>query len=144
MDKLSGVLIGAAIVIAIISFLFVNHGTDIVSINNKSIVTNPTNTSLNNTDLTNNSVNVTNTANLTIEINNSIYKPSILTIKKGQTVTWINKDKTTHTITSDSGTELSSRILMENQTYEHKFQFDGTYEYHCEINKSMKAKVIVE
>jgi len=144
MDKLSGVLIGAAIVIAIVSFLFVNHGTDIVSINNKSIITNPANTSLNNTDLTNNSVNVTNTANLTIEINNSIYNPSILTIKKGQTVTWINKDKTTHTITSDSGTELSSRILMENQTYEHKFQFDGTYEYHCEINKSMKAKVIVE
>jgi len=142
MDKLSGILIGAAIVVAIVSFFFVNQNNDIIISKNNSMINNSINNSIVNN--TNSTDNIINTTNITIEIKNSAFIPNIITIKKGQTITWINKDKSTHTITSDSGTELSSRTLMENQTYEHKFQFDGTYEYHCEFHRTMKAKVIVE
>jgi plastocyanin len=138
MNRLAGVLIGAAIVIAIASFFIANQSNDfIVSTKN---LTNNINNTVNETILNNN----TNSSNIIIEIKNFAFVPNIITIKKGQTITWINRDQAAHTVTSDTGKELSSRILMENQTYEHKFQFDGTYEYHCEFHKTMKAKVIVE
>ena len=79
-----------------------------------------------------------------IEIKNFAFSPSTLTINLGDTVTWTNEDSAPHTVTSNSGTELSSGTLSNGKTYSHTFNTAETFEYHCEIHNSMKAKVIVQ
>jgi plastocyanin len=79
-----------------------------------------------------------------IYIKNFAFSPSSMTIKKGSTVIWTNSDSAPHTVTSDSGTELSSDQLSNGQTYSHVFNSAGTFNYHCGIHASMKAEVIVQ
>jgi len=79
-----------------------------------------------------------------VEIKNFGFNPPELRIKKGDTVVWVNRDSAGHTITSDSGNELSSPTISQNQEYRHTFTQSGTFNYHCTVHTSMKAKVIVE
>jgi amicyanin len=79
-----------------------------------------------------------------VEINNFGFNPLELRIKKGDTVVWVNRDSAGHTITSDSGNELSSPTISQKQEYRHTFTQSGTFNYHCIVHPSMKAKVIVE
>jgi plastocyanin len=127
-NKLAAVLIGIAIVIAIVSFFYINRGTDI-------IVPRNTTTSQNQAD---------NITSHNIEISNYAFSPSTLTINKGDRVTWTNKDNVAHTVTSDVGGELSSEGLSNSQTYSHTFNDLGTFSYHCSIHTNMKAEIIVQ
>jgi len=79
-----------------------------------------------------------------IEISGFSFKPSELTIKTGDIVTWTNQDPFSHTITSDSGSELNSEKFGKGETYSHTFNTAGTYEYHCAPHPVMKGKIIVE
>jgi plastocyanin len=78
-----------------------------------------------------------------IEIKSFAFSPSTLNINVGDTVVWENKDLMSHTITSDSGSELASESLGNSKTYSHTFNTAGTYDYHCSIHSSMKGKIIV-
>lgn len=126
-NKFAAVLIGIAIVIAIVSFFYINRGTDII------IPRNSTNSSV-----------PENIANNNIEISNFAFSPSTLTINKGDTVVWTNKDSATHTVTSDSGNELKSGNIETSNTYSHTFNDLGTFSYHCSIHTSMHGKIIVQ
>ncbi len=79
-----------------------------------------------------------------IEISGFSFKPSELTIKTGDKVIWTNKDPFSHTITSDSGSELDSPLFGKDKTYVHIFNTAGTFDYHCTPHSGMKGKVIVE
>ena len=79
-----------------------------------------------------------------VEIKNFAFSPTVLTIKKGDSVAWINSDSAPHTVTSDSGNEIGSGTLPTGGTYSHTFNAAGTFEYHCSIHTSMKAKIIVQ
>jgi plastocyanin len=79
-----------------------------------------------------------------IEISGFAFNPSTLTVNVGDTVIWTNMDSISHTITSDSGNELSSSSFGNGQTYSHTFTTAGTFNYHCSIHVSMKGKVIVQ
>lgn len=80
------------------------------------------------------------TSNIIIQ-NFSFSQPSI-TIKKGETVVWTNKDSTGHTITGNNN-DLSSPTLSTDQTYSFTFNNVGTFSYHCSIHPSMTGTVIV-
>ncbi len=79
-----------------------------------------------------------------VEMKNFAFSPSTLTIKKGDTVVWTNRDSTQHTVTSDSGTELNSERLSQEETYSHTFNTQGTFSYHCTPHPSMNGKIIVQ
>ncbi|MEI8060664.1 MAG: plastocyanin/azurin family copper-binding protein, partial [Ferruginibacter sp.] len=79
-----------------------------------------------------------------ILIQNFAFSPSTLTIKVGDSVTWKNQDSASHTIVSDSGSEISSSSLSNGGIYTHTFSIAGTYNYHCSIHPSMKGKVVVQ
>jgi plastocyanin len=51
---------------------------------------------------------------------NTAYSPGNFTVKAGNTVTWVNKDTTVHTVTSTSGL-FDSGNLNPGQTYSHAF-----------------------
>ncbi len=67
--------------------------------------------------------------------------PAEVTIVKGGTVTWSQKDSDSHTVTGDG---FSSNKLSQGQTYSHTFNEAGTYDYWCTIHASMRGKVIVK
>ena len=78
-----------------------------------------------------------------VDINNFAFSPADLSIHAGDTVVWTNSDSAPHTITSDSGSEVSSSQLATGQTYSHTFSTAGTYAYHCTLHTSMKGTVTV-
>lgn len=79
----------------------------------------------------------------TVTIEGFAFKPAEVRISAGGTITWQHKDSAPHTVTSDNG-EFDSRSLSQGDSWSFTFEKPGTYEYHCAIHPSMKAKVIVE
>ncbi len=79
-----------------------------------------------------------------IEISGFSFNPNTLTVSKGASVVWTNKDSAPHTIVSDTGDEINSDSISKGNTYVHVFNTPGTYDYHCGIHPSMKGKVVVE
>src|ERR1700756_4712164 len=52
------------------------------------------------------------------------FSPSTLTIAVGTTVTWINKDNATHTVTSDDN--FNSGDIIPGNSYSYTFKTGGT------------------
>lgn len=77
-----------------------------------------------------------------IEIKGFAFNPATITIPKGTTVIWTQKDSAQHTATS-AGNAFSSDILSQGQTFSYTFNESGTFEYNCHIHPSMRGKVIV-
>jgi nitrite reductase (NO-forming) len=83
--------------------------------------------------------------------NGKFFVPDILTVSKGTTVTWTNRDSTLHTVTSGSpesgnsgtGTEFDSSYLAAGKTFLHQFSISGTFDYYCTLHPYMKGKVVV-
>ncbi len=113
-----------------------NQSTPTGSTNPASSPTPPSSTNSGQTQPTSKTYNV--------GIQNLAFSPQSLAINAGDTVIWTNKDSVSHTITSDSGTELNSGIISNGETYSHTFNTAGTFNYHCSIHTSMKAKIIVQ
>jgi amicyanin len=80
----------------------------------------------------------------TVDIQGFAFNPAELRIKSGETVVWTNRDSTPHTVSSDTGDELSSGTLSGESAYSHTFNTAGEYAYHCAIHTGMKGKIIVE
>ena len=78
-----------------------------------------------------------------ITIKNYMFSPQTITVKKGTTVTWTNKDIAKHTITSDDGSWPASQFFGQGESYSYTFTSAGTYAYHCEPHPYMTATVVV-
>ncbi len=80
----------------------------------------------------------------TVAIENFVFSPDSLVVKKGTAVTWTNKDSAAHKIVSDSGDAVafSSNTLQNSQTYSFTFNQAGTFTYHCGVHPSMKGTVV--
>jgi len=98
-----------------------------------------------NTTLTNQSVSA---VILGIDGDNS-YSPEPIEIESGQTVTWINGDTISHTVTSgqdgdlDEGTLFDSDAIIPNQSYSLTFDSPGEFDYYCIYHPTMVGEVIV-
>src|SRR5437588_2082879 len=79
----------------------------------------------------------------TVTIKDLKYDPAKMTIKAGQTVTWINKDDNDHTVIGDNDA-FKSENLGSGDTFKYTFKDPGKYPYHCKYHPRMKAVVIVE
>ena len=81
--------------------------------------------------------------NYNIEISDFAFSPETLNIKKGDSVTWSNKDDVRHTATSDEGV-FDSNLLAKGQSFRYDFNEVGTFSYHCTPPPYMKAKIVVQ
>jgi plastocyanin len=70
------------------------------------------------------------------------FTPRTITIKKGDTIVWTNKDDASHTITSDTSGPVS-KTLRGGDTYAYTFTEVGTFPYHCSFHPAMTGTVIV-
>lgn len=69
------------------------------------------------------------------------FNPEVLTISKGETVTWVNQDAVGHTAT---GKSFDSGILGKGATFKFTFKDAGVFDYICTPHPYMKASVIVK
>jgi hypothetical protein len=79
----------------------------------------------------------------TIVIANSLFgttQPTV--VKAGTAITWINKDGTQHTTTSNTGL-WDSGVLGTGQSFTFTFNNPGTFPYHCNIHPMTGTVVVV-
>lgn len=80
-----------------------------------------------------------------VVIDNFAFGPTTLTVKRGTTVTWINKDGDAHTVTAVGAKPLfASNPLDTGDSFSFTFNEPGTYAYFCKIHPTMKGAVVVQ
>jgi plastocyanin len=79
----------------------------------------------------------------------SAFNPTSRTVSVGTTVTWVNQDGYTHTVTSSSGpSSFNSGNVSGGASFQQTFSTAGTYQYYCTIHgtptSGMHATLIVQ
>lgn len=85
---------------------------------------------------------------IVVEIDQLKYQTPELTVKVGDTVTWVNKEVMPHDVAFNPGPVgpaiLVGGMMMKDQAFSVTFNEPGTYDYHCSPHPFMRGKVIVE
>ena len=84
----------------------------------------------------------TGTDSNTVTMQSMSFSKASLTIKKGTTVTWVNNDNITHTVTADDNS-FNSGDITAGKSFARTFNTTGTFPYHCIYHSMMKATIIV-
>jgi plastocyanin len=84
------------------------------------------------------------------DLGDKAYRPSLIKIKVGDSITWTNNDSITpHTVTEGNPANnvptsgFNSGLLSQGQTFKHKFDKAGAIEYFCTLHPTMIGKVVV-
>ncbi len=78
-----------------------------------------------------------------VTIDNFRFAPQTVTVKRGTTVTWTNRDDMPHTVVSE-GKEFASGALDTDATFSYTFEKAGTFDYFCSIHPRMTGRVVVK
>ncbi len=84
-----------------------------------------------------------NAANVDVTIDNFTFKPQQVTVKAGDTVTWINHDDIPHTVTSKTML-FRSKAIDTDDKFSFTFTTPGTFMYFCSLHPHMTGSVVVE
>lgn len=77
----------------------------------------------------------------TIVISQMKFQPDNLTINKGDTVVWINKDLVAHNVTEQAENGIQSDTIKTNASW--KMAPDHSFKYICSIHPTMQAELTV-
>jgi Plastocyanin len=141
--KLVGSVIAIVAVIALVTVFIVTRPDD------SETPTSTANSSDSSTDATSNDNSPRNndvpaTETNTVDIEDFAFAPVSIKVKKGETVTWTNKDSSPHTVTGTDGAKMDSGTLDQGKTYSFTFDEAGTFTYKCDFHPSMTGTVVVE
>ena len=75
-------------------------------------------------------------------IDGSRYEPSSITVRKGDTVAWVNKDPFPHTVTAAG--KFDSRSIPANGRWSYRATTAGEFPYICTLHPNMKGTIKVE
>jgi len=80
-----------------------------------------------------------------VVIDNFAFGPKTLTVARGSTVTWTNKDDDPHTVVSDADPKLfKSGALDTDDHFAFTFNEAGTFKYFCTLHPRMQGTVVVQ
>jgi plastocyanin len=79
-----------------------------------------------------------------VTIKDYIDKPASITVPKGTTVTFTNRDTTAHTATSKQAGVFESGPIETGKTGDVTLEKTGTFAYYCLFHPFMKGTIIVE
>jgi len=82
-------------------------------------------------------------ATLTVAIDGTAFQPAMLTVKAGDSVTWVNKDPFPHTVTSAAG-GFDSREIAPGKSWKYTAAKKGEFTYVCIFHPTMSATLKVE
>lgn len=77
-----------------------------------------------------------------VTMRNIMFLPANVTVKKGQTVRWLNNDAVAHTVTATSGAEFDSGNLAPGKGYRYKPTKAGKISYYCTIHGKQQSGTI--
>jgi plastocyanin len=78
-----------------------------------------------------------------IHIDNFSFNPAELTIAKGTTVKWTNRDDIPHTVV-EKGITFKSKTMDTDETFTHTFDTVGEVTYFCSLHPHMTGKIVVK
>ena len=70
------------------------------------------------------------------------FKPATLTVKRGATVSFVNKDIYPHTATSAG--HFDSKEIAPGKTWKYTAKQAGHFDYICTLHPNMKGTLVVE
>jgi plastocyanin len=85
----------------------------------------------------------TRAAQHTVTMEGVQYSPAELTVRRGDTVVWVNKDPFPHTATADDKSFNSGSIAV-NGTWKYVATKDGVHSFTCNFHPTMKGKLTVK
>ncbi|WP_086849023.1 cupredoxin domain-containing protein [Amycolatopsis kentuckyensis] len=72
------------------------------------------------------------------------FSPAALTVRVGDTVTWMQHDEAPHdVVTTSAPVAFRSPQLSAGQSWSYTFRQPGTYQYYCSVHPDMRASVTV-
>ena len=78
-----------------------------------------------------------------VHIASFAFQPANLTINAGDTVTFVNDDTVSHTVTA-TDKSFDSGNLDQNAKWSHRFDAAGTFNYACSYHSVMKGTIVVK
>ena len=79
-----------------------------------------------------------------VMMQNYAYSPAALTVRVGDTVTWMQHDEAPHdVVTTSAPVAFRSPQLSAGQSWSYTFRQPGTYQYYCSVHPDMRASVTV-
>jgi len=79
----------------------------------------------------------------TVLIEGTSFTPQSLTVRRGDTVVWKNKDPFPHTVTARNR-HFDSGILAEDQSWQYTANEPGKFPYFCTLHQIMTGVLTVE
>ena len=77
-----------------------------------------------------------------VMIDNFTFTPQTLTVPKGTTVIWTNRDDIPHVVLLTAA-KARSPVLDTGESYSFTFAQAGTFEYYCALHPHMQGSVVV-
>jgi plastocyanin len=78
----------------------------------------------------------------TVTMDGTSYAPATIVVKKGETVTWVNRDPFPHTVTAAG--KFDSRSIPANGKWTYRATRKGEFPYICTLHPNMKGTLKVE
>jgi plastocyanin len=85
----------------------------------------------------------TNGTGTTVEMKDMCFTPTVLHVKPGGSVTFVNSDQMQHTVTGTAGAFGSFTGLTPGESAIYKFSTNGVYAYSCIFHPGMTGAVVV-
>ena len=76
-----------------------------------------------------------------VDLKGLVFKPNKLAVKRGETVTWVWREKVAHNVVFAD--KIKSKILSKG-TYTRTFDKAGTFKYVCALHPGMKGEISVK
>ena len=82
-----------------------------------------------------------------VKIIKSTFIPSVVKVKKGSTIQWVNTEELLHTVTSGKAPQPDGKFnaAYVKKSFKIKLDKEGFYDYYCELHPAiMRGVIIVE
>ena len=79
----------------------------------------------------------------TVTMENMRFQPGDLTVTRGDTIVWVNKDLVSHTATSKAG-GFDSQLVAADKSWRFTVQKNGDFAYVCTFHPTMTAMLRVK
>jgi plastocyanin len=80
-------------------------------------------------------------AGVHVEISSLCFNPTVIRVRPGTTVDWVNHDATDHTVTALG--DAFDANLQDGMTASQRFAAAGTFPYYCRLHPGMVGVVVV-
>ena len=79
----------------------------------------------------------------TVTVEGMRFQPEVLTVSRGDTIVWVNRDLVPHTATSTAGS-FDSTAIQADESWKYTAGTTGDFAYICAFHPAMKATLHVQ